>query len=153
MTRVRCVLAMASVIGGACVLAAGCGTHACDVEVTLRRDASTPPLLTLCADVARTAEERRTGLARRSGLAIDEALLIVMPRQLDDVCITNQEVGFAIDAAFINEAGSISAIERDIAAGAIEGGCHDEVAFIVETAAGVMHEVEVMDRMTVQGLD
>lgn len=60
-------------------------------------------------DVAETADARREGLRGYDSLAPGVGLWIAFPVE-DEVCITNEGVGFAIDAVYV-AGGAVTAIE------------------------------------------
>jgi uncharacterized membrane protein (UPF0127 family) len=85
-----------------------------------------------CAEVARTAAERATGLKGRSQLAPNEGLLLSFPLE-GEACISNEEVTFPIDVYFVNQGGlvvaqhSFSSLDQDIA-------CRNAVKWVLEVA-------------------
>jgi len=59
-----------------------------------------------CAYTAITEEERKEGLLAYPPLKDHEALLIIFPIE-GEVCITTEELSYAIDVIFINEQGDV----------------------------------------------
>lgn len=101
------------------------------------------------AEVARTEDERRRGLRGHAPLAAGEALLIELPLELDDICVVNDGVTFAIDAVFVRADGIVVAIERSIPAGDARPRCHDRTRWIVEIAADQARDVAPGARMII----
>lgn len=91
-------------------------------------------LLDVCIDRVSTAEDRRRGLAGRD-LGTDEGLLLVFPT-VDELCLTNAPVTYAIDALWLDESFIIQAMARLAAA---EPGpiCHGPARYVLELRAGV----------------
>ncbi|WP_428266298.1 DUF192 domain-containing protein [Haliangium sp.] len=104
-------------------------------------------VLAACAELAVTEAERRQGLRGHDPLGSGEALLIVLPDQLDDICVTNDGVSFAIDVVFAAGDGRVTAIEREFPADDGDPRCHDGVRWIVEFAAGAAAAVAVGDSL------
>ncbi|MFW6086283.1 MAG: DUF192 domain-containing protein [Myxococcota bacterium] len=102
--------------------------------------------LEVFVDEARTAEERMQGLAGRDGLDPGEGLLLIFPAE-GEVCIVNEAVPFAIDALFIDGAGTVGAVERHIPAGDSTARCHGATLEVLEVAAGVADPVRVGDQL------
>lgn len=100
--------------------------------------------LSVCVTRATTADERRRGLVGR-GLDDGEGLLLVFPVE-GEVCITNEGVGLAIDALWLDSRGTVTAIERALAAGAPGPWCHAPAAFVMEVRAGTAAAVAPGDR-------
>jgi uncharacterized membrane protein (UPF0127 family) len=98
----------------------------------------------VCVTRATTADERRRGLVGR-GLDDGEGLLLVFPFE-GEVCITNEGVGLAIDILWLDARGTITAIERAVAAGAPGPWCHAPAAFVLELRAGAAAAVAPGDR-------
>jgi uncharacterized membrane protein (UPF0127 family) len=115
---------------------AACG-RSCEPLEIRRGDAT---LVTLCATRTRTEAELRSGLVGRPPLAPDEALVLVFPVE-DELCITNAEVGFAIDAAFVDADGLVVAIERAVPAHDERSLCHGPTAEVVEASRGALDAV------------
>lgn len=106
--------------------------------------------LEVCAEVAASEDERRRGLRGHAPLAPDEALLIALPRELDDICVVNGGVSFDIDAILARADGIIVAIERSIPAGDDTARCHDGIHWIAETAAGRAASAAPGDRLLIE---
>lgn len=137
--RVGAVVWLA-VIGSIGAVALGCGwDDGCERWVI-----GDTPGLALCVTRATTADERRRGLVGR-GLADGEGLLLVFPVE-GEVCITNEGVGLAIDVLWLDSRGTVTAIERALAAGAPGPWCHAPAAFVLEVRAGTAAAVAPGDR-------
>lgn len=121
----------------------GCGE--CDARRFVHAGASDESLVAhLCVERAETEAALRTGLSGRAPLAAGEGLELVFPVE-DDLCITNAEVDFAIDAAFVDDEGHIAAIERAIPAHAADDRCHAPTRTVIETRAHELDAVAVGD--------
>ena len=116
----------------AAMIVASCGDEL-EAEV---RDATGQRVLRVRVDLAETAEERRQGLRGRTQLGEREGLWLRFPVE-GEVCLTNQGVGFDIDALFASREGTIVAVERAIAADDGNPRCHDGTADVLEVRAGV----------------
>lgn len=119
--------------------------------VRVERADSGQVLLEAHADLAITADERRQGLRGHAPLAPGEALLLILPRELE-ICIVNSGVGFAIDAIYARESGNILAVERAIPADDGTARCHLDVRWVVETAAGEAGAARPGDRLRIDSL-
>lgn len=102
--------------------------------------------LAFCAEVASTEAERAQGLRGRDPLGPGEALLLEFSVE-DEICIVNDGVSFAIDAAYADADGVVVALERAIAAGDPTPRCHARTQRVLETAAGELEAAEVGDRL------
>lgn len=123
----------------------GCGPEgACEADVRIASAGSTEVVLRACAAVARTEAERIQGLSGSAPLAPDEALILEAP-VADNFCITNEPVTFAIDAVYVAEDGTVTAVEREIPAGENGYRCHDDVRRVIELLGGVAAPVEPGD--------
>jgi len=127
------------------LLAAGCDDDGEDCHGTRVEGAGLPG--PLCAEVAETEAARRTGLSGRAPLEPSEALLLVFPLQ-GEVCIVNDGVSFSIDAVYLDDVGTVVAIERDIPAHDGTARCRDGVRYVLETAAGTVGGLEPGDTIT-----
>ncbi|MEZ4325561.1 MAG: DUF192 domain-containing protein [Polyangiales bacterium] len=94
--------------------------------------------------VAETADERRMGLVGRREMAEGEGLLLLFPLE-GEVCITNAEVVFPIDAVFADALGRVVAVERSIAAGDPSLRCHAPVLTVLELTSGAALSVQPHD--------
>ena len=119
------------------------------VRVRIERPGSAQAVLEAHCELAVTAEERRQGLRGSDPLLPGQALLMVLPRELE-VCIVNDGVTFSIDAIYARNSGSVLAIERDIPANDGTARCHEGVRWIVETAAGEAAEVAAGDELVIE---
>jgi len=128
----------------ACGLLAAC-PDGNTVRVTVER--ADAIVLAVDAEVARTADERRTGLRGHAPLADGEGLLIEMPQPLD-ICIVNDGVDFAIDAIYAAADGTVIAIERNIPAGDPTARCQSAVRWVLEVNAGAAAPVSTGDHLT-----
>lgn len=130
----------------ALAFAAGCADGA--VARVLSPDGDTR--LEVClAGEARTADERMAGLRDRPPLSGDEGLLIVFPLE-GEVCLVNDGVGYAIDAVYADDGGTVVAVEHDIPAGDATARCHDATRRVLEVRGGVAAEAAVGDRLVVE---
>ncbi len=136
----------AAALLAACGLLAAC-PDANTVRVTVERAGSGETILSVDAEVARTADERRTGLRGHAALADGEGLLIEMPQPLD-ICIVNDGVDFPIDAIYAGAAGTVIAIERTIPAGDPTARCQPAVRWVLELSAGAAAPVSPNDHLT-----
>ena len=102
------------------------------------------PRLRLCAQRVTSESDRRRGLQGRAPLAPDEALILTAPVE-DELCITNANVAFAIDAAFVSAAGEVVFVEQAIEPDDATLRCHQGTRDIIETAAGVLPRIEAGD--------
>lgn len=100
--------------------------------------------LDVCVARAESADDRRRGLIGRA-LAEDAGLLLVFPVE-GEVCITNEGVAFPIDVAWLDAAGTVTALERALPADAPGPWCHAPAAFVLEVHAGVADAVVVGDQ-------
>ena len=107
-------------------------------------------VLTADVEIADTASARARGLRDSAPLATGEGLLLVFPAVLDDVCIDNRGVGFAIDAVIAGGGGLVTGIEREIPADDDGFRCYDGVAYILELGAGEATPVRAGDRLRVR---
>lgn len=131
-------------------LSAACGDGSSNNTVYVRLvDPSGMERLAVHADLAQDEEARRTGLKGHEPLPPGRGLLIVLPVE-GEVCITNEQVSFAIDAIFASGDGFVVATETDIPAGQTTLLCHSNVRHILEVAAGQAAGVTVGDRLIVQ---
>jgi uncharacterized membrane protein (UPF0127 family) len=87
--------------------------------------------LAFCAHEAITVEERKAGLLAYPPLQENEALLIVFPIE-GEVCITTEDMAYAIDVLFLNEEGAVveSGCDRDTTEPIL---CVDGVKEVLET--------------------
>lgn len=130
------------------LVAAGCGGEGSDVvEVQVAAPDGATRLL-VAVDVASDDSARRAGLSGYASLPPGQGLLIVLPIE-GETCISNREVGFAIDAVFADDVGEVVAVESDIAAHDATLRCHAAVRRILEVGAGEAAEVRVGDRLIV----
>lgn len=127
---------------------AGCGNDAASDERVAVRVASSDGTEHLSVDaiVAESEAERREGLTRYDELEDDHGLLIVLPVE-GEVCITNSGVGFAIDAVFAADDGTVVAVERNVPMGDVTLRCHMSTRRILEVAAGVAGSVDAGDQL------
>lgn len=132
--RARGLLAAVALAG---LAAAGCGGGDCDADVHLEGLGSAR-LASFCADVAATAEARRTGLRGRAPLGPDEALLLVYPvEDPGGVCIRNTGVAFPIDALFVDARGMVVRRELGVPANDPTVRCSEAPTDrVLEVAAG-----------------
>jgi uncharacterized membrane protein (UPF0127 family) len=133
---------------GATLLLTGCGCPDSDVRVT---GTGSTTRLDVCAERARTADERRQGLRGREPLPEGRGLLLEFPVE-DEVCIFNEGVDFAIDAVYADATGRVVAVERRIPAGDGSSRCHRPVQYILELRAGVARDVREGDRLQASGV-
>lgn len=128
--------------------AVGCGNDAGSGERVAVRVVGSDGTehLSVDATLAESEAERREGLARFDTLDDDRGLLIVLPVE-GEVCITNGGVGFAIDAVFAAEDGTVVAVERNIPMGDVTLRCHMSTRRILEVAAGVAGSVDAGDQL------
>jgi len=136
----------AAALLAACGLLAGC-PDAGTVRVTVERAGSGETILAVDAEVARTAEERRTGLRGHAPLGDGDGLLIEMPQALD-ICIVNDGVDFDIDAVYAAGDGTVIAVERAIPAGDPTARCQSAVRWVLEVGAGAADPVSAGDHLT-----
>ncbi len=130
------------------LLCAACGESALgleQLELQIRGPAGELKLEIL-AEIAASAEERRTGLAKHDSLAADEGLLLVFPAPTR-ACIRNEAVRFPIDAVFVSAEQRVIAIGRDLPAGDPNTHCQNATAFILELAAGSSQQVRTGDTL------
>lgn len=142
-----------SLLGVACVLLCSCGgaeeEAACrGASVRVVRPGASAPLVSVCAQVARTEAERTQGLSGRSRLAASEGLLLEFPVE-GEACIVNGPVTFGIDVVFANDRGDVVALERAVAAGDATPRCHPGVRRVLEIAEGVADSVAVGDTLRI----
>lgn len=102
----------------------------CPDEVRLTGAETT---LSVCAERARTEDERARGLMGRDPLAPGEGLLLEWPVETE-LCLFNRGVDFAIDMVFADAAGTVVAIERGVSPGDETLRCHVAMR-VLETAA------------------
>jgi uncharacterized membrane protein (UPF0127 family) len=127
------------------------GTADAGVVVHVEQADSGQVLIEAHADLAITADERRQGLRGHAPLAPGDALLLILPRELE-ICIVNNDVSFAIDAIYARGNGNILAVERNIPADDGTARCHLDVRWVVEIAAGEARVVEPGDRLIIDSL-
>lgn len=130
------------------LLVAACGNDSeSDETVAVRVTGSDgAEHLAVEAAVAESEAARREGLAGYDELDDDRGLLIVLPVE-GEVCITNSGVGFAIDAVFAADDGTVVAVERNVPMGDVTLRCHVSTRRILEVAAGVASSVDAGDQL------
>ncbi len=128
----RAFALLAFVLGSSCA----CGDRGFHVE------SASGPLLDGCARVAGTAAERSRGLIGHASLAAGEALWLEWPSPVE-ACIHNAGVRFAIDELFVDEHGSVVAIERMVPAQDASSRCHTGVRHVIELPASAAAAVTV----------
>ena len=113
---------------GLVVLLLGCGG-----STPVRFFGSDGALLRECTQVeeATTPDARRLGLSGRAPLTPREVLVLRYP-VVDEACITNGSVGFAITATFVDADGGVVGTER-FAANESAARCHRGVLDVYET--------------------
>ncbi|MFT5431842.1 MAG: uncharacterized membrane protein (UPF0127 family) [Myxococcota bacterium] len=127
------------------------GALGCDAdrtcEATVNLATVTGGTATICAAIADDAPSRVRGLIGSEPLGPDEGLLLDFPAE-DRVCITNEQVDFAIEAVFIGDGRAVVAIETFVAR---QPGltCHDGTRYVLETAKGAVGEVEIGSNVTI----
>ncbi|MBL8783408.1 MAG: DUF192 domain-containing protein [Deltaproteobacteria bacterium] len=101
-------------------------------------------LLDVCVDRATTADARRRGLAGRD-LDADEGLLLVFPAE-DELCLTNAPVPYAIDALWLDDALTVQAKARLVAAdpGPV---CHGPARYVLELRAGLADPIDLAQQV------
>lgn len=137
------------VIAGASLCLALLGLGACAEDPMVRIDGpAAERRLEVHVEVLREARERRRGLAGRQSLSRDTGVLLVAPIE-DELCITNADVAFGIDAVFVDEARRV--VRRStLSAGDGQLVCARALA-VLEVAAGVAAQVESGDIMHAMG--
>jgi len=103
--------------------------------------------LAFCATVAETAADRMRGLRGAASLEAGEGLLLAFPIE-GEVCIVNDGVSFPLDVVYVDTAGLVVAVERDVAAGDATPRCHPRVRSVLEVSAGAAASVVLGDQVT-----
>ena len=131
----------------------GCGGAADDPEAPPSETANVRIIspagvdrLIVSAAVADDEDERRAGLRGVASLPEGRGLLIVLPVE-DDVCITNADVVFPIDAVFAAADGTIVAVERNIPSRDVRLRCHASTRRILEVNGGAASRVAAGDQL------
>lgn len=143
MTRLVRVFSLALLLVGGC--GGGGGSDAVEVQVV---GVDGMQRLAVVVDVASDEMTRRVGLSGRASLPAGQGLLIVLPVE-GEVCFTNRDVDFAIDAVFAAAGGDVIAIEWDVAARDAASRCHAPVRRILELGSGEAAAVRLGDRLLV----
>jgi uncharacterized membrane protein (UPF0127 family) len=118
----------------------------CEDEVTITRSGTT--LVRVCVVVADDADERLDGLRGRDTLSAGEGMLLVFPA-VDDVCLTNEGVAFAIDAVFVDDSETVTT-RTTLARDSADLSCAADTQMVLEVAEGVAREVRAGDVLTRQ---
>lgn len=101
-------------------------------------------------EVLREARDRRRGLIGRAALDRNTGVLLVAPVE-DELCVSNAEVGFGIDAVFVDAARRVVGAYRLEARA--EGLVCERALGVVEVPAGVASTVSPGDAMTPSGFE
>lgn len=95
-------------------------------------------------DVAETASERALGLSAYEALDPNRGLLLVFP-SAGNVCITNRDVPFPIDAIFISTNREVLHVQRALPASDPTIHCHPSTELVLEVPAGTAARVSEGD--------
>ena len=97
-------------------------------------------------DVAETASERAVGLSTYEALGPNQGLLLVFP-SAGEVCITNRDVAFPIDAIFISANREVLHVQRTLPASDATVHCRPSTQLVLEVPAGTAARVSEGDSL------
>ncbi|HVM97592.1 MAG TPA: DUF192 domain-containing protein [Candidatus Acidoferrales bacterium] len=127
----------------ACGGGSGATPAVSQVELTNAQESA---YLRFDVEIASDEVARRTGLMGHAALDSMHGLLIVLPAE-GETCITNQGVGFAIDAVFADSTGQVVAVDSNITAGDPTLRCHTAVRSILEVGGGEASAIQIGDHL------
>ncbi len=106
-------------------------------------------LATFDVELADTAAARAQGLRGAPPLQPHQGLVLIFPRALDDVCLDNRDVRFAIDAVIAGDDGLVHAVAT-LEPNDPQPRCHDRVRWILEVAAGAAAAIRPGDTLRIE---
>ena len=101
--------------------------------------------VSICANVARTAEERRQGLLAYPPLTPGGGLYFVFPAQ-DELCFHTEGLGYTITTLWISDDGRV--VAKETMPPATTAICHGPAQYVLEALPEELDSTQVGDQVT-----